>query len=180
MTGLTASPPTDGFQRQLHRYDNGTYDPGRGALVRLLWFYTSLIFIESGWFPAYGFKRRLLRLFGASIAKGVVIKPRVRIKYPWKLVAGEYCWIGEEAWIDNLAPVTLAPHSVVSQGVYLCTGSHDHRSETFELITRPITVGHGAWVCARAIVLAGAEVAPNQVVPAGTVFGPGSAKEAGS
>jgi putative colanic acid biosynthesis acetyltransferase WcaF len=160
-----------GLKRQLNRYDNSGFDPGRGVALRLLWFYSSLIFIESGWFPVYTFKLWLLRLFGASIGPGVIIKPRVRIKYPWNLEVGEYCWIGEDAWIDNLATVKLGPHSVISQGAYLCTGSHDHRSETFDLVTRPIIIGHGAWICARAIILPGAVIADQQVVPAGSVVG---------
>ncbi len=82
---------------------------------------------------------------------------------------GDHCWIGQEAWIDNLDQVTLESDVCLSQGVYLCTGSHDHRSPTFELKTAPIVVKHGAWIAARAIVLGGAVVERGEVVGAGVV-----------
>ncbi len=155
--------------RRLDLYDNRDYQPGRGSVVRTIWYYVSLILYESGWLPVLGLKIRILRLFGAQIGTGVVIKPHVRIKYPWRLTVGDHSWIGQDVWIDNLDDVTLGSHSVLSQGAYLCCGSHDHRSPTFELRTGPIVVGRGAWVCARAVVLAGAVVGEGEVVPAGSV-----------
>jgi len=155
--------------RRLDLYDNSDYHPGRGLVVRTLWYFLSVVFFESGFFPVIAIKPVLLRAFGASIGTGVVIKPRVRIKYPWRLSIGDHCWIGEEAWIDNLADVSVGPHSVISQGAYLCTGSHNHRVETFDLITAPIRIGAGAWICARAILLAGATIDDGVVVSAGSV-----------
>lgn len=160
---------TNDKPRNLAAYDNTDYDPGRGAVMRIVWYCVSLLIFESGWFPVSGLKCRLLRMFGATIGQGVVIKPHVRIKYPWKLVVGDHCWIGQEAWIDNLDQVTLESDVCLSQGVYLCTGSHDHRSPTFELKTAPILIRHGAWVAARAIVLGGAVVERGEVVGAGMV-----------
>ena len=116
-----------------------------------------------------GVKARLLRLFGARIGRGLVIKPHVRIKYPWRLAVGDHCWIGEGVWIDNLADVTLGSHVCLSQGAYLCTGSHDHRRRTFDLITRPIRVEDGAWVAARTTLLPGVTVGANALVAGGSV-----------
>jgi len=155
--------------RNLAAYDNSNFDPGRGRVVRAVWYFLSLMAFESGWFPVSRLKRVLLRLFGAGVGRGVVIKPHVRIKYPWRLAVGDHCWIGEGAWIDNLAQVTLETDVCISQDAYLCTGSHDHRSPTFELRTDPILVKHGAWIAARAIVLGGAVVEQGEVVPAGAV-----------
>jgi putative colanic acid biosynthesis acetyltransferase WcaF len=153
----------------LSHFDNRWYQPGRSRVVRALWYFISLLLFESGWFPFMGPKRWLLRVFGARLGDGLVIKPNVRIKYPWRLVAGDYCWIGQGAWIDNLADVTLGSHVCVSQDVYLCTGSHDHRKRTFDLIARPVTVGNGAWLGARVLVLGGVTVGANAVVAAGSV-----------
>jgi len=100
---------------------------------------------------------------------GVVIKSQVRIKYPWRLVVGDHCWIGQEVWIDNLADVQLGSHVCVSQRSYLCTGSHDHRQRTFDLITKPITVRNGAWLGAGCLVLGGVTVEANAIVAAGSV-----------
>ncbi len=160
---------TNDFCRNLSAYDNSDFDPGRGVVMRVVWHYVSLVFFESGWFPVSALKCRLLRLFGANIGKGVVIKPNVRVKSPWRLTVGDHCWIGQEVWIDNLAQVTLESDVCVSQGAYFCTGSHDHKSATFELKTEPIVVGHGAWIAAKAIILGGAHVQPGEVVPAGAV-----------
>lgn len=153
----------------LAQYDNSDFNPGRGLLIRTLWHYCSLLLLEGGWLPASGVKVRLLRLFGASIGRGVVIKPNVRIKYPWRLTVGDHCWIGQGAWIDNLAEVRIGSHVCISQLVYLCTGSHDHRRRTFDLITKPITIGDGAWLGARATILPGVTVGANGLVAGGSV-----------
>ena len=160
--------PPDNY-RNLAAYDNSDFNPGRGAIVRIAWYYVSLIVFESGWFPVSGLKCRVLRWFGAAVGRGVVIKPHVRIKYPWRLTVGDHCWIGQGAWLDSLDQITLESDVCISQDAYLCTGSHDHRSPTFELRTAPIVVKHGAWIAARAIVLGGAVVEPGEVVSAGTV-----------
>ncbi len=152
----TYSPPAD-------------YKPGRSALTCCLWAVVSLLIFQSGWVPLYGIKRWLLRVFGASIGVGVVIKPHVRIKFPWRLRIGAHTWIGEDAWIDNLATIHLANDVCVSQGAYLCTGSHDHRRVTFDLIVKPIVVESAAWVGARAIVLPGVTIHRGAVVASGSV-----------
>jgi putative colanic acid biosynthesis acetyltransferase WcaF len=145
------------------------YTPGRSAVVRGLWYVLSLVVFQSGWVPFYGIKRWLLRRFGASVGAGVVIKPHVRIKFPWRLRLGEQCWIGEDVWIDNLATIHLANDVCLSQGAYLCTGSHDHRRMTFDLIVKPIVVESAAWIGARAVVLPGVTVHRGAVVAAGSV-----------
>ena len=130
----------------LSLYDNRSYSPGRNRFVCALWYFVSLLVFESGWIPLGAVKRLLLRLFGARIGCGLVIKPQVWIKYPWRLVVGDHCWIGQGVCIDNLADVQLGSHVCISQQVYLCTGSHDYRKPSFDLITRPVTVDDGAWL----------------------------------
>lgn len=156
--------------RQLARYRNDGYSAGRGLFVRALWYFVSLALFESGWFPVSGPKARVLRWFGATIGRGLVVRPGVRIKFPWRLEIGDDCWIGQDVWIDNLDQVTLDSDVCISQGAYLCTGSHDHRSPTFELRVGPITVGHGAWLAAKCIVLQNTTVPPGMVVGAGSVY----------
>jgi putative colanic acid biosynthesis acetyltransferase WcaF len=153
----------------LSAFKNRWYYSGRGRLVRGLWYFVSLLIFENGWIPVMLPKRWILRRFGARLGKGIVIKPHVRIKYPWRLTVGDHCWIGQGAWIDNLADVRLGSHVCISQQVYLCTGSHDHRSRTFNLIVKPIEVGNGAWLAARSLVLGGVTIGANAVVAAGSV-----------
>ena len=165
------SEPTDKPESwtDLSVYTVGDYTPGRGRATQLLWYYTSLLLFESGWFPASKIKLAILRMFGARIGQGVVLKPNVRIKFPWRLEVGDHTWIGQQAWIDNIAPVTIGSHVCVSQGVYFCTGNHDHQARTFDLVARPITVESGAWIAARGLLLAGVNVGANALVAAGAV-----------
>jgi putative colanic acid biosynthesis acetyltransferase WcaF len=153
----------------LAKFSAGGYSPGKSVVARTLWYFVSLLVFESGWFPLYGFKRVLLRSFGASVGRAVVVKPRVRIKYPWLLRIGNHCWIGESVWIDNLAVVHLGNDVCLSQGAYLCTGSHDYRRSTFDLIVKPIVIEAGAWVAARAVVLPGVTIGEGAVVAAGSI-----------
>jgi putative colanic acid biosynthesis acetyltransferase WcaF len=154
---------------ELSEFDNSDYDPGRGIVVRTLWYFCSVALFESGWLPVSGLKIRLLRLFGASVGAGVVIKPNVRIKFPWRLKVGDHCWIGQEVWIDNLDDVEIGDNVCISQLCYLCTGSHDHRQRTFDLIIRPIRIGAGAWLGARCTILQGVTVGCNALVAGGAV-----------
>ena len=155
--------------RNLAAYDNSGFDPGRRFFVRTLWYFLSLVLFESGWFPASRPKSVILRLFGAKIGRGLVIRPNVRIKFPWKLSVGDHCWIGQEVWIDNLDHVLIGNNVCISQGVYLCTGSHAHRSPTFELRVKPIRVGDGVWLAAKSMILQGVTVGDGAVVGAGNI-----------
>ncbi len=91
-------------------------------------------------------------MFGARIGEGVIIKPSVNIKYPWFLEIGDHSWIGERAWLDCTAPLKIGKHVVISQGVYLCCGTHDWQDPGMGSVIAPITVEDGAWVAAFACV----------------------------
>ena len=110
-----------------------------------------------------------MRLFGARIGNGVDIKPRVRIKFPWKLTVGDDSWIGEGVWIDNLADVKIGSHCCISQAAYLCTGSHDWSKPGFDLITASIDIKDGSWICARSIVGPGVATGEGSVLALGSV-----------
>ena len=153
----------------LSRYDKTKYQPGRGFVVRLLWYYVNLIFFRGRWFPFFGPKRFLLRLFGAKVGRGVVLKPAVNIKYPWRLKIGDYSWIGEEVWIDNLADVDIGNNVVLSQGAMLLTGNHDYTSPSFKIFVRPIVLEDGVWIGAKSIVTPGVRCRSHSVLAVGSV-----------
>ena len=88
--------------------------------------------------PSSGLKKFILKLFGAKIGRGVVIKPGVNIKYPWKLFIGDYSWIGEKVWIDNLANVVIGRSVCISQGAMLLTGNHNYAAKEFDLMVLAI------------------------------------------
>lgn len=153
----------------LSTFDNAEFNPGRGAIVRTLWYFCSVLLFEGGWFPIGFVKIYLLRAFGAKIGCGVVIKPNVRIKFPWRLRVGDHAWIGQGVWIDNLADVTVGNDACISQLCYLCTGSHDHRRSGFDLLTKAISIDDGAWIGARSTIFQGVVVGANSLVAGGSV-----------
>lgn len=156
------------FKTDLSSFNNDWYKPGRNLLLQFMWYLTNIIFFKSG-FPFYGAKRVILRLFGAKVGKGVVIKPHVSIKYPWRLRIGNYVWIGEKVWIDNLAKVTLKDNSCISQGAMLLCGNHNYKKSTFDLIVGEITLGEGAWVGAKAVVCPGVKLGDNSLLTVGSI-----------
>jgi putative colanic acid biosynthesis acetyltransferase WcaF len=154
---------------RLAGFNNDWYKPGRGALTRLLWYFTNELVFKTGLFPVNGLKVALLRAFGARVGRGVVVKPCVNVKYPWRLSIGNDCWIGEEVWIDNLDQVTLGTDCCLSQGAMLLCGSHDYKKASFDLITAPIILEDGAWVGAKALVCPGVRLGSHAVLAAGSV-----------
>lgn len=154
--------------RDLRGFTGAGYDKGRSFVVQALWFAAMNMFFVRWWLPRR-LRPALLRAFGARIGERVLIRHNVRVQWPWKLEIGDDVWIGEGAWLLNLEPIVIDDDVCISQEAFLCTGSHDHRSPTFEFDNAPIIVGHGAWIAARAMVLRGVTVEPGRVVPAGTV-----------
>ncbi|MDP8989684.1 MAG: WcaF family extracellular polysaccharide biosynthesis acetyltransferase [Acidobacteriota bacterium] len=153
----------------LSRFANPDYEPGRSWFVQVLWFLVGLPLLRSAVIPSSGFRRGLLRLFGAKVGKGAVIKPGFRVKYPWLLRVGDHCWLGEDAWLDNLAMITLGNHVCISQAAYLCTGNHDWSDPAFRLIVQPIQIEDGAWVGARAALAPGTVIGEGAIVGLGAV-----------
>lgn len=153
----------------LSSFDNDWYKPGASILKRLLWHMCSWFWLESGILVPYGWKRTLLRLFGARIGKNVVIKPHVQIKYPWRLQIGNHTWIGEHCWIDNLDDVTIGSNACLSQGSMVLSGNHDFSKKNFDLILKPIVIEDGAWIGAKATVTQGVTVGSHAVLSVGSV-----------
>lgn len=120
-------------------------------------------------FPINSVKTSLLRMFGARVGKGVVIKPFVNIKYPWNLKIGDYVWIGERVWIDNLGFVVLNDNSCVSQGAMLLCGNHHYKKVAFDLLVGNITVEEGAWIGAKCVVCPGVKVGSHAVLTVGSI-----------
>jgi putative colanic acid biosynthesis acetyltransferase WcaF len=165
-----ASPLEDSPVPDLAAYVPHGFVRGRPALVELLWIIVQALFVSS-WVPGSWHRRALLRAFGARIGDRVVLKPGVRVKFPWRLTIGDNSWIGELTWIDNLADVRIGADCCISQGAYLCTGSHHWSQPGFDLITAPITLETGAWIAARACVGPGVTLGRGAVLGLGSVAG---------
>jgi putative colanic acid biosynthesis acetyltransferase WcaF len=132
-----------------------TIDIGASKVKQLVWYFVNVLFFKNSLIIISSLKIWLLKVFGAKIGKGVVIKPSVNVKYPWKLEIGDHSWIGEEVWIDNLSDVIIGKNVTLSQGALLLTGSHDHTREAFNFISFPIILEDGVWIGAKAVVFGG-------------------------
>ncbi len=141
-------------QTDLSKFNNDWYQPG-GRIKRLIWFVFNVAVMQNrlnGW---SGSKVFFLKLFGAKVGKGVVIKPNINVKYPWKLTIGDNVWIGEKVWIDNLGEVSIGNNVCLSQGAMLLCGNHNYKKSTFDLIVGDILLEDGVWIGAHSVVCPG-------------------------
>lgn len=154
---------------RLDLYDNSWFSTGAGAIKRILWYVINCLFLINPLNPSSGLKVRLLRVFGASIGTGVVIKPGVNVKYPWRLSIADYVWIGEGVWIDNLGEVKIGSHVCISQGAMLLTGNHNYKSQKFDLIVKPIVLENGCWLGAKSVICPGVNCGSHAVLAVGSI-----------
>lgn len=153
-----------------------------------LWALFELLFVTNPLQISSGVRVRVLRWFGADIGEGVILRPRLRVKFPWKLSVGARSWIGEGVWIHNQDRMTIGSDVVISQDSFLTTGTHAFRRD-MALRTTPVEIHDGAWVTSRCVVLAGSRIGqsavilPNTVVrgevPADAIFGSPEARVVG-
>lgn len=134
--------------------------PGRRAAwdrplpILALWFVVEFMIVTNPLQASSRLRVSALRLFGADIGRKVIFRPRTRVKFPWKLHIGDRSWVGEGAWFHNQDHIYIGCDAVISQDVFLTTGSHTHR-RNMALVTRPIVIKSGAWLTSRCVVLGG-------------------------
>ncbi len=138
-------------------------------MKEVLWLMVSLVLFRLCPVSFSSLKCMVLRAFGAKIGEGVTIKPRITINFPWKLTVGNHVWLGEECWLQNLERVIIGNNVCISPRAFLCTGSHDNKLSTFDLIVQPITLVVGCWIAAGACVCPGVTVGTHAVLTAGSV-----------
>src|SRR4051812_38589571 len=154
---------------KLEGYTVGAFDRGAPRWREALWVAVKcLAFLPAFPLPS-ALRVALLRAFGAQVGRGVIVRSRVNISYPWRLSLGDHVWLGEEVMILSLAQVTIESNVCISQRAFLCTGSHDFRAPGFDLITKPITIREGSWIAAQAFVAPGVRIGPGSMVGAGCV-----------
>lgn len=136
-----------------------------GWYVQLWWLVQATLFRHSPQ-VLYGWRRWLLRRFGATIGHKVLIRPTVTITFPWKVSIGDHSWIGDEVVLYSLGPITIGKDVVVSQRSYLCTGSHDYRSPSFDIWAKPIVIEDEAWLATDVYVAPGIRIGGGAVVGA--------------
>jgi putative colanic acid biosynthesis acetyltransferase WcaF len=138
---------------------------GKSIFIVQLWFIVSATIFRFSPRIANNWRKFLLIIFGAKIGKDVLIRPSAKILYPWNLSIGNYSWIGDQVTIYNMGKIDIGNNTVISQKSYLCNGSHDHNSSTFDLIAEPISIGNEVWIATDVFV------APNVTIGNGTVIG---------
>jgi putative colanic acid biosynthesis acetyltransferase WcaF len=133
--------------------------------LRVLWGFGKLVFRLTPR-PCFGFRRSILRGFGAEVGSNVHIYPSALIYYPWNLEIGDDSSIGEWALVYNLGKVSIGERTTISQRVHLCAGTHDYKNPAMPLMKPPIVIGDEVWVCADAFIGPGVKIHEKTIVAA--------------
>jgi putative colanic acid biosynthesis acetyltransferase WcaF len=141
----------------------------RNKLARLAWAVCHALLFRPSPRHFHGFRRWLLRRFGATIASTAEIYPSARIWAPWNLTVAHRACVGPEVNCYSVAAITLEPDATVSERTFLCTASHDIHSADRHLVTGPITISRGAFVFAEAFIGMSVVIGDGAVVAARAV-----------
>ncbi len=138
---------------------------GRSVIVVQLWWLTqSVLFRLSPQFM-YGWRRFLLRCFGARIGQQVKVRPSAHIQFPWKISIDDYSWIGDHVTLYSLGKINIGKNVVVSQKSYICAASHNYADQNFAIYAKPVTIEDSCWLATDVFV------APGVIIHQGTVVG---------
>lgn len=153
----------------LQKFNSSNFSKGAGKFKQFIWMLLNAVFLKSSWLPFVGPKILLLKAFGAKVGNGIVIKPSVNIKFPWKLVIGNNVWIGENVWIDNLDTVIIGSDVCISQGAMLLTGNHDYTLSSFDYKNAPIELEDGVWIGSKSVVCPGVICKSHSILAVGSI-----------
>lgn len=144
--------------------EGGPTFPLSHRVFRVVWNLTWLLL--ASWTPPFfrGWRRWLLRQFGATIDDTAGVYGSARIWYPPNLTMGAHAYIGPGAIVYCMAPISLDAYAIVSQRAHLCAGTHNIDDPTFQLEVRPIRIGRRGWVAAEAFVGPGVTIGEGAVL----------------
>jgi len=148
--------------RRARKYNTGE------LIRRLLWSLGRLVFRLSPR-PCFGWRRFVLRCFGAKIGAHVNTYPTTRIYFPWNLTIGAWSALGEEVFVYNLGSVKVGEKVTISHRAQLCAGTHDYTQPTLPLLKPPISIQSQAWICADAFIGPAVTVGEGAIVGACSV-----------
>ena len=139
---------------------------GRSAVVVQVWWFVQATLFR--WSPQflYGWRRFLLRLFGASIGKHVLIRPTAKVTYPWKVRIGDFSWIGDDVVLYSLGRIEIHSDVVISQKSYICAATHDYTKPTFDMLEMSITIESQVWIATDVFVSPGVRIGSGSVIGA--------------
>ncbi|WP_286912212.1 WcaF family extracellular polysaccharide biosynthesis acetyltransferase [Flavobacterium sp. UBA4197] len=139
---------------------------GRNAIVVQLWWLIHFFLFRPSPQFMYGWRRFLLRMFGAKIGKKVIIRPSVQVTYPWKVTIGDYSWIGDDVVLYSLGEIFIGTNTIISQKCYICTGSHDYDKIDFPIYAKTIIINDSCWLATDVFVAPGVEIVDEVIVGA--------------
>ncbi len=141
-------------------------------MLRVAWGVTWLLLARWTPPPLWGWRRMVLRAFGARVGAGARVYGSTRVWLPANLTLGERALIGPGVHLYNQGAIAIGAYSVISQGAHICASSHDIRDPDFQLVLRPVTIGERCWVAAEAFVGPGVVMGDRSVLAArGALFG---------
>lgn len=149
-------------------YTGASFSMGN-RLSRLIWSIVYILFFRYSPRPMHQWRAFILRLFGAKVGCSVHVYPSVKIWAPWNLELGDECGIGGGSILYSQGKITIGYRGIISQGVHLCTGSHDYTKSGHPLFTKPIIIQARAWVAAEAFVHPGVTIGEGAVIGARSV-----------
>lgn len=151
--------------QNLLKYKNPKNFRGKPKLTVQLWWIIYALFFRPSPQVLYGWRRFLLKCFGAKIGKNVIVRPSAQITYPWKVKIGDYSWIGDDVVLYSLGEIEIGSNTVISQRSYICTGSHDYTKVDFPIYAEKITIEDQCWLATDVFI------APGTTIKKGTVVG---------
>lgn len=138
-------------------------------LLRVVWQLVYTLFFRYSPRPFHEWRSVLLRLFGAKVGKGVHVYPSVKIWAPWNLELNDYAGVGGGAILYSQGKISIGYKAIISQGVHVCTGTHDYTKDGQPLYTMPIVIGPNVWVAAEAFIHPGVVIGEGAVIGARSV-----------
>lgn len=162
--------PSDFDDRTMH------YAQNRGAIKytgaeqarRIFWVLGAIIF-RLTLRPMFGWRRFLLRLFGAKVGEHVHVYPTTKIYMPWNLEIGDWAAIGEDAFIYSLGRVRIGRGVAVAYRAHICAGTHDFSHPDLPLMKPAVTIEDHAWIGTDAFVGPGVTIGRAAIVGARAV-----------
>ncbi len=166
MSAVTSTPPEPDNAEKLYARAQVSPWTTREKIGRALWILARVPLFRLSWHNAYGWRRLVLRCFGARVGRRVVIRPTARIEIPWNLEIGDQSSIGDYARIYNLGMIRIGRRCTISQYAHLCAGTHDFTRWDTPLLRPPITIGDDVWIAAEAFVGPGVRIGDRAILGA--------------
>ncbi|MDH4182588.1 MAG: WcaF family extracellular polysaccharide biosynthesis acetyltransferase [Nitrospinota bacterium] len=152
--------------QDLSKFKQRPGSSGRSRLTGFLWRLVRPTIFALSTRNMHQWRCFLLRLFGATVGLNVVIRPSVKIFYPWRVNIGNNVWIGDDVDLYSLDEIVIGNNTVISQRCFLCTAGHDYRDPSFLTYTAKIVIEDEVWVAAEVLIGPGVTIGRGAVIGA--------------